>query len=360
MQYWIKKELENSDCGDKRLDRRFELILERLSKKPSVSIPAACNGWDETKAAYRFFNNEKISEEVILKPHKEATIQRIAQQDVVLLAQDTTELELTHAEQNMKDAGPLSSEYHIGFYNHPMLSLTPERIPLRLVDVHIWARDMEEFLENKKRSKEEKEKKRLETPIEDKESYRWVKGYKKACEIARKVPDTTIVQLSDSESDIFEYFLAAIPEDEEKMAEWIVRACQNRSLSSKTQEGAWDKLWDKVARAPIIETIEIKVGKNTPSSNDDRKRRQSPSCRITKATVQARRVELKAPYRPGGIHLSNVSVNAVLVRELKPPEEEGPIEWLLLTSLPINTLEEVLLVVAYYCCRWEIEIFFGF
>ena len=53
-----------------------------------------------------------------------------------------------------------------------------------------------------------------------------------------------------------------------------------------------------------------------------------------------------------------VKVNAILVLEEKPPEGAIPIEWLLLTSLPIGTFAEVLTVIEYYCCRWEIEIYF--
>jgi hypothetical protein len=48
----------------------------------------------------------------------------------------------------------------------------------------------------------------------------------------------------------------------------------------------------------------------------------------------------------------------VLVEETSPPAGEEAISWMLLTTLPIDTPEQVLLVVDYYCCRWPIENYF--
>ena len=72
-------------------------------------------------------------------------------------------------------------------------------------------------------------------------------------------------------------------------------------------------------------------------------------------SVRSVRTLLNSPQRSG---LAPVYVNAILVREEHPPEGEAPIEWLLLTSLPIGTFEEACQVASYYACRWEIEVFF--
>ena len=73
--------------------------------------------------------------------------------------------------------------------------------------------------------------------------------------------------------------------------------------------------------------------------------------------MNAGRVRLKAPYRKHTT-LPEVDINVVLVRETNPPPDEEAIEWLLVTSLPIDTPEEVLLVVDCYRGRWPIEVFF--
>jgi hypothetical protein len=112
-----------------------------------------------------------------------------------------------------------------------------------------------------------------------------------------------------------------------------------------------------VSKTKILHTCQVEVCKNRPQSHDDRKRRQARSGRTATVTIQAKRVKLKAPWRPDAC-LPDVEVNAILVREIDAPEGEEPIEWLLLTSLPIDKLKKIQRVIAYYACRWQIEIYF--
>ncbi len=116
-------------------------------------------------------------------------------------------------------------------------------------------------------------------------------------------------------------------------------------------------LRERVATAPVLRQLTVEVSRREPKSKDARKRKQPRSARTARLTVQAARVALRGPYRPGG-KLADVAVNVVLVREIEPPPGEEPIEWLLLTSLPVDTVEQVLLVIDYYGCRWQIEIYF--
>src|SRR5580700_5347344 len=143
MQAWIVAETKSADFGDERLDSRFELLLDRLSEKPTLSIPAACRGSAETTAAYRFFDNDKTDAAKVLKPHHDATVARIHAHDVVIVAQDTTEIELTRKQERV--GGPLTDESRWGLYVHPLLAMTPERVPLGVVTANIWSRDAEEF-----------------------------------------------------------------------------------------------------------------------------------------------------------------------------------------------------------------------
>ena len=358
MQEWVEQELETADLGDERLDARFRVLTDCLSRHPSVSIPTACGGTAEMTAAYRFFGNERVKAAKVLTPHRHATLQRIQAERVVLVIQDTTEMDVTRPEQQLAGAGPLNDESHWGFYNHVSLAVTPERVPLGVVDANQWARDVEEFRKNKRLSKRAKEQKRKQTRIEDKESYRWVEGYRLASTVAAQVPKTLVVSIADSEGDIYEYFAEAAPEKGTRKAEWIVRACQNRSLPSAGSAGSgYQKLWEEVSGTSILDTCQVEVSKNRPQSQDDRKRKQARSARTTTVTIQAKRVKLKAPWRPDA-PLQDVDVNAILVREVDPPEGEEPVEWLLLTSLPIDKLKKVQRVIEYYACRWQIEIYF--
>jgi hypothetical protein len=91
MTTWAQDEMETADLGDRRLDERLAILLGQLGDHPQLSIPNACGGWAETVAAYRFFDNPKSEFEAVLKPHRDATVARMAASPVVLVVQDTTE-----------------------------------------------------------------------------------------------------------------------------------------------------------------------------------------------------------------------------------------------------------------------------
>jgi hypothetical protein len=358
MQAWVEEELESANFGDRRLDKRFRVVMDDLSEKPSASIPTACGGWTETNAAYRFFGSHRVTAEKVLAPHREATLKRIAEHDVVLLVQDTTELDVTRPEEWMKGAGPLNDEFRCGFYLHPLWAITPERVPLGTVKAEIWARDGEEFRasqEAKALDPSAEEKRKRARPLEEKESYRWLEAYRAGCVVAEQTPATTVVVIADSEADMYEFFLEAAVTPGTK-AEWVIRAGQDRNLTERIGKG-FVHLWDKVASTRVLRTMEVDVRQRPAHEAKDGKRNQARTARTATVTIQAARVELRGPQRPGG-RPESVQVNAVLVREQDPPEGEEPLEWLLLTSLPIKTIKDVCRVIEYYCCRWEIEIFF--
>src|SRR3989304_10203976 len=102
---WVVYEMRTVELQDKRLNDRLTAILSAWSERPTASIPAACGGWSETVAAYRFFDNENVTYERLLAPHAERTVQRMADQKVVLLVQDTTELDFTRPQEQMRGAG---------------------------------------------------------------------------------------------------------------------------------------------------------------------------------------------------------------------------------------------------------------
>ena len=56
---WVTEEVKDADLQDKRLNDRLAVVLDQLAGHPTASIPAACGGYAESMAAYRFFNNEQ-------------------------------------------------------------------------------------------------------------------------------------------------------------------------------------------------------------------------------------------------------------------------------------------------------------
>ena len=347
---WVIEETKDVNLNDKRLNDRLTVILDRLGGHPTASIPAACGGSAEMAAAYRFFDNEKVGFENVLQPHIEASEKRMAEQPVVILAQDTTEIDLTRPEQQVVGAGPLDGGTRRGAFLHPLMGFTPDGTPLGLVSAEVWTRHDEPPT-----PKSQREAKRKHTPLEEKESVRWLDTFRLAREQAERVPETQFICVADSEADIYE--LLQESEKEPQKLDWITRACQDRALR-KDGETATNHLRDRVLAEDVLFTKTISVrGRKAKVSCETRGRRQPRESRTAEVAVRAARVTLRAPWRHDR-KLREISVNVVLVSEINPPANDVPVEWILLTSLPIDDMEQVWTIVEYYCVRWMIEVFF--
>jgi len=337
---WIDEELEDLDLGHARRNRRCKLVMKRLAVDPQISIHAACNGASEMVSATRFFDNQAVCEGDILAPHRQATLRRMRQERVVLVIQDTTELDLTFKKLVVQGTGPLNEESRLGLLDHVQLAVTPRRLCLGVLGTKTWARDPATFRTCKQRKYD---------PIETKESYRWLEGYREACRVAAEVPGTQIISVGDAENDIYECFVEAEKARSPARAEWIMRASENRATPERDEEAGpctYRKLRDEIAGAKVIGKLVLKLPR-TPQ----RKAREA------ELTVRAKRIRLKPPYRKDD-SLPEVTLNVIWVRETNPPPGEEPIEWLLLTSLPIKTFRQVKQAIAYYAARWPVEVFF--
>ena len=324
---WAGREMAGVKLGDQRLNRRAARLLERLGAKPTVSIPAACKGWAETQAAYRFFGQERVTVQEILAPHSQCTLKRAQAYPVVLAIQDTSELDYT-GKPGIVGLGPLTYANQHGLHIHPTLMVTPERVPLGVFDAWNWARDPEEFGAD-----------RGQRPIEEKESIRWLEGYQRVCEAQAELPETRRVYVADRESDIYELFAEA-ETCARPRAELLIRANQDRCLTDG------QKLWEAAAAAPVLGEIIFSI----PAT-------KTRVAREVTQTLRATPVVLKAPQGKGK-GTPAVPVTAVLAREEAPPKGVEAVEWLLLTTCTVDTFEQACEIMSWYLARWSIELFF--
>lgn len=193
---------------------------------------------------------------------------------------------------------------------------------------------------------------RAAIPIEEKESHRWLQTLRKAQQEAPHCPHTQLICVCDSEADIYEV-LAEPPR-----IDWIVRACQDRALLSETDYDATGSLRERLLAQPVLyeQVIDVR-GREPKLACDTRRRRQSRRSRKAQVQVRSASLTLRPPWRADR-KLPEVTVNAVLVTEVDAPEDDEPIEWLLLSNLPVADPHDARAVVEYYCVRWMIEIFF--
>jgi hypothetical protein len=353
---WAVEEMAGVDLDDARLNERVCRMLSDLGSRPTASIPAACGGRSEMEAAYRFFDNDKALPEKILEPHVARTRERAAAQKVVLCVQDTTEIDLTRPQMEVAGAGPLATDARQGCFLHLLEAFTPDGTPLGQVWSTTWARSGDSI----KVPKVERDKRRKLLPIEDKESFRWLEGLRQTRALAEACPDTACVCVADSEGDIYELF--SEPRGEKNPAHFLIRLGQDRALEQdENDDGAAESrlIQDRVRQAPVLFTAPVSVRAREPKVNceDRHTRRQPRQSRETTVEVRAASMTLRPPWRPDR-KLPEVAVNVVWVREVDPPADDEPVEWILVTTLPIDTVEQVREIIEYYRVRWMIEIVF--
>jgi hypothetical protein len=185
-----------------------------------------------------------------------------------------------------------------------------------------------------------KETKKL--PIEEKESYRWLEALEKTVKLTPE--GIRVVSVCDREADIYEMFALA----QERHAPLLVRATENRCLQADEAK----KLWPKLERQPSQGELSVHI-----NGNDKRKQRQAS------VSIRFCTVKLRPPWRPEQKKLPVITLQAILVREDNPPEnlaelgDHEPIEWMLLTNSPVKDFTDALQIVAWYCCRWQVEVF---
>lgn len=357
---WGQAEMDGLELGDERLNRRAVKVLEALGNHPTASIPGACGGYAETAGAYRLIENPKVTLEGVLDPHVAATRRRLAEQPTVIVPQDTTEIDLTRPEQQVVGAGPLDGGSRRGVLLHSVVAFTPDGTPMGTLHVEAVNRP-DRPADEKPASKAQAARRRKQTPIEQKESYRWIRSLRIVQEEAQRAPQTHVVHVADSEADIFEWLAEA--GGGPGNFDWIVRACQDRALAdgganSPENSEVLARLGEQLAAQPVLYRHAVDVrGRSAKVACEDRGRRQPRQSRQAHVEVRAARVTLRAPWRPDR-KLPDVTVNVVWVREIDPPPGEPAVEWMLLTSLPIETVEQVRQIVTFYCVRWMIEIFF--
>lgn len=330
-QTWSEQEFERVNLGDSRLNVRLKKLAEDLSTAPEAPINQASQDWAATKAAYRFFQNDKVTSEQILRPHRTRTLERMQAEPIVLAVQDTSYLNFSSHKQ-ARGLGPIgdSRSASLGLVTHNILAVTPQGLPLGLLHQTGWARAG---------YNQQSERERKNTSIEHKESYRWIQGLE-LVQVVKPEP-VRVITVCDRESDIYEFFVAA----EHCQAEFVIRASWNRHL----QDSECPRLWEHLQAQPIVGHYQITV----PARHSQPERTATLAVRFDRVTLAPTQRPKHSLFYP----LPPVTLDAVSVMEVNAPSSEHQIEWMLLTNIAVTSFEQALEKVNWYCCRWQIEVF---
>jgi len=326
---WAETEFGSAALGSRRRTQRLIRVVTCLAQTPTGSLPQAFPQWKDLKAAYRLLDHVEFGPEEIQQPHRQHTLQACRQPGEYLLIEDTTELDYS-SHRRAEQLGFIGNGRGRGILVHSTLAVRiegwksneePEGIALGLLGQKSWVRTRIGLRHQNWR----------ERLLRPRESDRWAKVLD---QVGPPSPGCCWIYLGDAESDFYE----PIQRCQRNGYDFILRGYRNRKLV-----GQQEPLFAALAKAAVRGVMRVQLrGRNGEPARE--------------ATVSLRccRVTLQGPWRPQGVQ-EDVTVNVVEVREVAPPPGVEPLHWMLLTSLPGQSLAQLKRIVARYAMRWWIE-----
>lgn len=341
------RELTAAQFGDVRLTKRLTSIVDALSAKPSTGFPMAVGSEAAAEGFYRFLRNKRVTSDAILQPHVDATASRCEKLPEVVVIHDTTQFQFGgHGERGgLGTTGGARK----GFFGHFALAVDPaaSNKPLGVLGLKSFSRTKKKY----SRATRAAYLRRLRRDP-TKESLRWgdlLESVEKTLSSKTKA-----IHVMDRESDSY-VLLSRIAA---ASARFVIRVTAKRKLFPTGPEEPvaldyehWEDFPDLLEREVAL-SARPKHGRPPPGRHPVRRQR------IARLRFSAKRVRVK---RCSGVPFalpSSLELNAVRVYEIDAPDGEEPIEWLLLTSEPIETVDDVARVVDIYRSRWTVEEFF--
>ena len=337
---WVDRETAGCDFRDARLGERLRKLLAQIGSAMGQSIPLVCQDWANTKAAYRFFSNDRVSEADILSGHFQSTRDRVARADgLVLVLHDTTEftyqresseaIGITKSINSGRDkAGRLRSHTVCGILMHSSLAVTTDGVPLGLTAAKFWTR--------KKFKGTAALKKKINptrVPIEKKESIRWLENLKQSTELLSD--PGRCVHIGDRESDIYELFCTA----QQIGTHFLVRTCVDRLAGDGGHTIA-----DEMDEVPVkgLHRVEVRDSNGNPDE--------------AVLEIRYRKIRVLPPIGKQKRY-PELTLTVIHADERGTPKNRKKIEWKLITDLPVASRAAALEKLEWYALRWKIEVF---
>lgn len=254
--------------------------------------------------------------------------QLVENRDIIVI-QDTTSFNLnSHYHRLKKDTGigTIEDNYNLGFFLHSSLVIDAfSNTVLGVGDAQLWHRRYD----NPQRSTILRK-----MPIEQKESYKWIRACEQVKSKFRQARSITFVE--DRDGDIYEQFVKVTTPS----THLVIRVCKNRLLSDG------EKLYQSLAQQKPIGAYEIEI-----DSNPRKKRKK----RTVSLIIRFKEVCIKRPVD----NYNKIMPSTVRMWAVEASEEnysgEDKICWRLLTSHPVTTFDEALNIVNIYKKRWLTE-----
>lgn len=346
----VVDDVSGVELGDSRLDYRSTGISERLAVNPAAGFPAALVTNAELEGFYRFLGNDKVSAAALLKPHSDATMNRVIEHGTALAIHDTTVFRF--GGNGREGLGELTRAGDM-FLAHFCLAVSADgmRDPLGVLGTKSWARDGSPTLTQLLKQGVKRSSLRDMQSEQD----RWLEM---VAEVEKNNNGrASLVHVMDSESDDYELLCSLQPEDRR----FVLRSTSDRVLDEQaTGSKAGEKTRQFMAGVEILAAREVRLSRRRRGiAGGGSKRTLARQERRATLQFSAKRLVFRRPTSASKSLAKTLAVNMVYVQEKDPPADMEPVDWLLLTSEPIDTIEQILQVVDFYRARWLIEEYFS-
>lgn len=337
---WVEQEFGGVDLGHKDRDQRLLKIVRAKANNPAATYPQCFGGnRHQLKAFYGFMGKEEVMPESMLAGHKERTVGRMKGRRRVLIAQDSTDLDFSRR-LHCNGLGVIGTNQtgakSAGLRMHSALAVGEDGLPLGVLSTEVYP-------------PKTGGKKPQNRPIEEKESYRWLRTFEMAAEISPSLDQTELVCVGDRESDIFELF--DLRRRRDRSVHLLIRARYNRRLVGNTL-----KLFDYLADLPVSAKARIEIPRQREKKGKpSRPGRSTLPARTAQVELRWDKVTVAAPKTPQTRHLPPAELHALHIVEPDPPESAKPVRWVLLTTLSIASRKQALRCLRHYTSRWRIE-----
>jgi hypothetical protein len=326
---WATVQFSTAQLGDRRRTARLVRLALQIACDPSSSLPRQTETWGDLKAAYRLLDRPEATFEAIAAPHWQLTRGQ-AERGRFLILDDTTEIDYGSRRQ-ATGLGPVGRGTGRGFLIHSALVVTPDDewvVGLAgQVLFHRQPAPKGETLTQKQRR--------------DRESAVWGQLIE---QVGPPPATAQWVHVMDRGADDFEVFCRA----RRIGADWIGRV-KSRNRRVRDEAGHEGPLSEVLRQTPVAGgyTLALRVRPQQPARRAHVEVAFAP---VTTLVPRHSAASLKA------LTPQPISQWVVWAREVAPPPTvKEPIDWVLLTSLPVRHLEEAMELIGYYEKRWLIE-----
>src|SRR3984893_6263629 len=322
---WAERTFGGVQLHDLRRTKRAVQVATKLAENPLGSLPAQMHTWKETKELYRLLDEPDVTFASLIQPHLQQTREQANASRVVLLVQDTTDIDLSHR-RKISGVGHIGNERGRGFFVQTVLAVRPQSREIlgcmaQEPFVRIPAPDGEQRYQRRKR--------------EERETDVWMRQVQA---IGTPESGSMWIHVGDRGADMFSFFQAC----QATQTHFLLRAAQNRRVQESEEEISYSLTQARAFPSQVSRPFEVPARHGHPA-------------RSTQLQLAFGQMTLLPPRHEPRASKEPLTVWVIRVWEEQAPEGEEPLEWILLTSVPTTTLEQAWERVDWYGYRWLVE-----